>query len=451
MSQTRQKQFGEANLGFLLRKQAVPASVGILVMSVYGIIDTIFVGRFVGPLAIGAITVILPLTFLISSIGMAIGVGGGSILSRAMGEGNQDKVRRTFGNQVSLTIGLSLFFVALAYLYQVPILNLFGGKGEILPFAREYFNIILPAIPALAWAMMSNNVIRAEGHPRTAMYTLLIPAVTNLILDPILIVVFDMGLAGAAWATSISYCASALFTLNFFLRGPSEMHLSRHCLKPSWPLVREIASLGSVTFARQGTISLLSVVLNNSLFAFGGEIALSGYGIISRLLMFVNFPVLGITQGYVPILGYNFGARLYERVLLLSKLAFYWSTGIAALLFTLVMVFTESIVKVFTTDPELVAFTVPSLRWVFAATPLLASSLLSSAFFQAIGDARRALILALSKQGFFLIPLILILPHFYGVDGIWWSFPIADIGAALLAWYFVKRSPYLNGRQIKKT
>ncbi len=443
----RQKEFGEADLGLLLRKQALPASVGILVMSVYGIVDTLFVGRYVGTLAIGAITVILPLTFLISSIGMAIGVGGGSILSRAMGEGKQDKVRRTFGNQVSLTIGLSLFFVIIAYFFQIPVLNLFGGKGETLPYAKEYFNILLPAIPALAWAMMSNNVIRAEGHPRTAMYTLLIPAVTNLILDPILIVFLDMGLAGAAWATAISYFASGLFTLHYFFRGPSQMSLSPHCLKLSLPIVKEISSLGAVTLARQGTISLLSIVLNNSLYAFGGEMALSSYGIISRLLMFVNFPVLGITQGYVPILGYNFGARKYDRVLKLSKLALTWASGIAVLIFCGIMVFTRPLVGIFTTDEALIDLTVPSLRWVFSAAPLLATSLLASAFFQAIGEARRALILAMSKQGFFLIPLILIIPQFIGIDGVWWSFPIADLGAALLSWFFVVRSPYLNGQK----
>lgn len=445
-----QKAFGEENLGFLLRKQAVPASVGILVMSIYGIVDTLFVGRYVGSLAIGAITVILPITFLISSIGMAIGVGGASILSRAMGEDNWSKVRKTFGNQLSLTVVISIFFVLMAAFFQTPILNAFGGKGDVLPYAQEYFAILLPSIPALAWAMMSNNVIRAEGHPRIAMFTLLIPAICNLILDPILIVVLDMGIAGAAWATSISYFASALFTLNFFFRGPSEMSLTRNCIQPDWSLIREIGGLGSVTLARQGTISLLSVVLNNSLFAFGGGMALSSYGIISRLLMLVNFPVLGITQGYVPILGYNFGARLYNRVLSLSKLALIWASAIAFLIFALIMIFTYPLVGIFTEDEELINLTVPALRWVFGAAPLLATSLLSSAFFQAIGEARRALVLALSKQGFFLIPLVLVLPHFFGIDGVWWSFPIADIGAALLSWYFIVRSPVLNGEIQRK-
>ncbi|WP_421752975.1 MATE family efflux transporter [Croceimicrobium sp.] len=441
----REKQnFGTESLGLLLRKQAIPASVGILVMSVYGIVDTLFVGRFVGSLAIGAITVNLPITFLISSIGMAIGIGGGSVLSRAMGENNHAKVQRTFGNQIALTLSLSILIVLTAYFLQIPLLRLFGGKGAVLEPALAYFQILLPAIPALAWSMMANNVIRAEGYPRIAMFTMIIPALSNIILDPIFIVGMDMGIEGAALATSISYVVGAIFTLIYFLFGPSEMSLSWNCIKPSWSLIKEIGKLGSVTLARQGTISLLSVVLNNSLFAFGGEMALASYGIVSRLLMFVNFPVLGITQGYVPILGYNYGARLYERVTQISRLAFFWSTGISVLIFILIMTLTEPLVQVFTADKVLIAMTVPALRWVFAANPFLPTSFLGSAYFQAIGQARRALILALSKQGFFLIPLILILPHWLGVDGIWWSFPIADMGSAALAWWLLSKNPYIR-------
>ena len=172
--------------------------------------------------------------------------------------------------------------------------------------------------------------------------------------------------------------------------------------------------------------------------------ALASYGIVSRPLMFVNFPVLGITQGYVPILGYNYGARLYERVTQISRLAFFWSTGISVLIFVLIMTLTEPLVRVFTEDAVLIAMTVPALRWVFAANPFLPTSFLGSAYFQAIGQARRALILALSKQGFFLIPLILILPHWMGVDGVWWAFPIADMGSAVLAWWLLSKNPYIR-------
>ncbi len=436
--------FGKAPLGFLLRKQALPASIGILVMSVYGIIDTIFVGRYVGPLGIGAITVVMPITFLISSIGMAIGIGGSSIISRSFGEEKPEKARTVFGNQIALSLVLALVFVLVGWFFQDEVLKTFGGKGDILGPAIEYFRIVLVGVPFLAWAMMSNTVIRAEGHPRIAMFTMIVPAITNLILDPLFIIVFDMGLAGAAWATTISYAASATFTAYFFIFGPSNMNLSLDCFYPRKAIMGEIASLGSVTLARQGTISVLAIVLNNSLYSFGGELSLAAYGIVSRVLMFANFPVLGISQGFVPIVGFNFGAKKLGRVSDVTRLALTTATIIAGFLFLGVMIFTQPLASLFSTDPALLERAVPAIRMVFLATPLLATSLMGSAFFQAIGQARLAMILALSKQGFLLVPLILVLPHFFGINGIWFSFPLADIGAAIISVYQLAKTPYLQ-------
>lgn len=438
MNSNKRDAFGTQPLGALLRDQAIPASAGILVMSIYGIVDTIFVGLWVGPLGIAAITVVQPITFLIASIGMAIGVGGASIISRAFGEENDDKAYSTFGNQITLTLSLGIGFVLLGFLFLEEILTLFGGRGDIQGPAAEYFEIVLLGTPFLAWAMMSNNVIRAEGFPRIAMLTIMIPAVVNIVLDPVFIIGLDMGIAGAAWATTISYIASALFATWFFIRGDSQLEISREHLAPRGPIVKETTSLGAVTFARQGTISLLSIVLNNSLFVYGGEVALSVYGIIGRLLMFINFPVLGITQGFVPIVGYNYGARLMDRVNRLIKLAMTSATLISLGIFIVLMVFTHPIVSIFTNDPELISRTVPALRAVFLATPLIAINLLGSAYFQAIGRARPAFILSLSKQGFILIPLIFILPYFFGIYGIWFAFPIADVGAALVTIIFLK-------------
>lgn len=420
-----------------------------MVMSIYGIIDTIFVGLWVGSLGIGAITVVLPITFLIASVGMAIGIGGSSIISRAFGEENDEKAYHTFGLQIMLTLVLALSCVGAGFFFTDAILAAFGGRGDVQEPAREYFSIVLLGVPFLAIAMMSNNVIRAEGFPRIAMFTIMIPAVVNIILDPILIVYFDMGLAGAAWATAFSYMASALFVAWFFLFGGSQMRLQKMYFVPDFRLLREMLGLGSVTFARQGTISLLAIVLNNSLFLYGGELALSIYGIISRLMMFTNFPVLGITQGFVPIVGYNYGARLLERVSRLIRLAMFSATGVALCIFTGIMIFAPHIVSIFTNDEQLIRETVPALRTVFLATPLIAVNLLGSAYFQAVGRARPALILALSKQGFLLIPLIFLLPLQFGISGIWMAFPMADVGAALItAFYFRRR--YADTLEAKK-
>ncbi|MCB0588455.1 MAG: polysaccharide biosynthesis C-terminal domain-containing protein, partial [Phaeodactylibacter sp.] len=248
----RSQELGTRPMGQLLAKMAIPASVGILVMSIYFIVDTIFVGRWVGTLGIAAITVVMPITFFISSIGMAIGVGGSSIISRALGADNNRKACHTFGNMASLTLLIVMTVLLAGSFFKEPILTLFGANGDIMEPAKVYFDIILVSVPGLAWAMMSNNVMRAEGRPKMAMLTMMVPAIANLILDPILIIWLDMGLAGAAWATTISYYLSAIFALWFFLSGRSELHLYRSSMILEAPLVREIFSIGFVTLARQG-------------------------------------------------------------------------------------------------------------------------------------------------------------------------------------------------------
>lgn len=432
--------FGTQPLGKLLRQQALPASVGILVMSIYGIVDTIFVGHFVGADGIGAITVVLPITFLIASIGMSIGVGGASVLSRALGDNNKEKAFFTFANQVILTVIFAVIFVFIGYVFSDEVIALFGGNGSIQAPALEYFGIVLVGSPFLAWSMMSNNVIRAEGYPKTAMIIMIVPALLNVILDPIFIVYFDMGLAGAAWATTISFIGSALFAFYHFSFGKSQLSFAAKyfIIKPT--IIGEIASLGAVTFARQGVISILAIVLNNSLFYYGGEQGLSVYGIINRVLMFANFPVLGITQGFVPIVGYNFGAKLKTRVRDIVKLAIIWATALALIIFSLLMFFAHEIPSLFTKDMTLITVSGNAIRIVFLATPLLAVSFIISAYYQALGKALPALLLALTKQGFFLIPLVLILPMYLGLNGIWMAFPIADFGAALVSYIYYKVS-----------
>ena len=437
--QNKNDLFGQAPIGNLLLKQALPAAVGILVLSIYGIVDTIFVGRYVGALGIATITVVLPISFLISSIGMSIGVGGASVISRSFGAGDNKKAYNTFGNQIGMTLTLALLFVGIGYVFAEDILRLFGGKGDVLQPAKDYFSIILIGIPFMAWAMMGNNVIRAEGYPRVAMYTLIVPAVFNIVLDPIFIIWFDMGLKGAAWATSLSYMASAMYSLWFFLLGKSSMKMRMEWFKPNLKISTEIASLGAVTLARQGTVSLLAIVLNNELFTYGGEQGLSTYGVINRVMMFANFPVLGITQGFVPIAGYNHGAKLRTRVQESIRLAIKSSTLVALIIFVLILTFAGTIVSIFTEDQNLIALSVPAMRKSFLATPLLAFSLIGSAYFQAIGKAKPALLLALSKQGIFLIPLVMIMPALFGLEGIWYAFPLADTGAAIISYCFLRK------------
>ena len=438
------QELGTEKIGKLLIKMAVPASIGILVMSIYFIVDTIFVGRFVGTMGIAAITVVMPITFLISSIGMAIGIGGSSVISRALGAEEDGKAYNTFGNMVSLTLLLVISVVIGGSFLEVPLLKLFGANGAILEPAQSYFRIILLGVPGLAFAMMSNNVMRAEGEPKMAMLVMMIPAIVNIILDPILIIYLDMGLEGAAWATTSSYYMSASFALWYFLSGRSELRTRLSDLRLKLGLVKEIAAIGGVTLARQGTISLLTIVLNNALFQYGDELAVAVFGVINRVMMFANFPVLGITQGFLPIAGYNYGAKQWQRVKSIINVSLRSGTLIALLLFTGIMTFSEPIVSLFTEDSELLGRTPRALRLVFAATPLISVQLISSAYFQAIGKAVPALFLTLTKQGFFLIPLILTFPLIWGLDGIWYSFPVADILAATVTYLYLRREVRKN-------
>jgi putative MATE family efflux protein len=439
MAKISSEDLGSQSINKLLIKQAVPASIGILVMSLNILVDTIFVGNWIGSIAIAAINVVLPVSFFIAALGMAIGIGGSSIISRALGAKNAQKALQTFGNQITLTLLLTISLVVVGLIFRDSIIPSFGGKGAIFAPAKIYYTIVLYGVPFLALCMMGNTVIRAEGKPKFAMYAMMIPSVTNLFLDYILINVLDYGMAGAAWATSISYIICFAFILWFFLSKNSELKIDFSHFGLRTSLVSEISSLGFVTLARQAVVSVTYLVMNNILFNLGGETAVTSYGIVSRMLMFAMFPVLGLTQGFLPIAGYNYGAQNYARVRETINTAIKYAMILATLVFILLMIFPEEITRMFTSDMEIIRKTPSDMRWVFAATPIIAIQLIGAAYFQAIGKARPALLLTLTRQGFFFIPLILILPKFYGELGVWMSFPISDILATFVTAYFLNR------------
>ncbi|WP_262503046.1 MATE family efflux transporter [Polaribacter glomeratus] len=432
-------ELGTENIGKLLIKQAVPATIGILVMSLNMIVDTIFVGQWIGVLAIAAITVVLPIVFLISSIGMGIGIGGSSIISRALGANNTEKAFLTFGNQISLTVILALLFVILGTIFSVPILNLFGAKGLILPIASEYFSVVIYGVPFLAFAMMGNPTIRAEGKPKFAMYAMMIPAVLNVVLDVVFIKFFNWGMWGAGLATSISFASCGLYILYFFLSSKSELKIIPKNFKLNFKIVDEIIKLGGVSIVRQGAISILMIVLNYSLFTYGGEISISVFGIINRVMMFSLSPVLGVSQGFLPVAGFNIGAQNNARVKETIKKAIWFGSILGTIIFIGIVIFKEEIIWVFTNDATLLDETPNAMLIVFLVTPIVTMQLIGSAYFQAAGKAMPALFLTLLKQGIFLIPLAYILPKYYGIDGIWWSFPIADVLSTIITIWVLKR------------
>lgn len=442
---------GTESIKTLLFEQAIPASIGILAMSIYMLVDSIFVGKWVGPLGIGAIAIVMPIVFFISSIGMGIGVGGSSIISRALGAGEKRLAQHTFGNQITMTLILSLFVVTVGYFYTDEIVYVFGGKEELHDPSFVYFNTMLYGIPFLALNMMANNVIRAEGQAKTAMVVMLIPAVLNVILDVVFIKILNGGLEGAAWATVVSYIACFLFILGYFIFGKGVINIRPKYFPLDLAIVTEISSLSFVTIARQGVVALLSIILNFVLFKYGGEIAVIMYGILGRVIMFALFPIMGVTQGFLPISGYNYGAKNYERVKESIKISIYYATLFSFMIFAVIMFFAPEIVMLFTTKDassiKIITDTPGALRWGFAAVPIIAFQLIGAAYFQAIGKPRQALLLTLLKQGFFLIPLVLVMPHYFGLFGVWISFPIADILSTAVTVWFLKKEMNKLDRQ----
>lgn len=432
-------QMGTDPIGKLLLRQSLPASIGILVMSLNIVIDTIFVGQWIGPNAIATINVVLPVSFFIAALGMSIGMGGGSIISRALGSDHTAKANKTFGNQLTLTLLFTLSFMTLGLIFMESIIPSFGGKGALYAPAKIYYTIVLYGVPILGLAMMGNNTIRSEGKPKYAMYAMMLPSISNLLLDYLFISVFDWGMEGAAWATTMSYGVCMSYILYFFLSGKSDLFLKISDLALDFYVVKEIGSLGFVTLARQAVVSVTVLMVNNILFELSGESTVAVYAIISRMLMFALFPVLGITQGFVPIAGFNFGADKKDRVLEVIRTALIYATALATFVFLMILLFSEAIASAFTQDEAIIIKTKEVLTWVFLSTPIIGIQLIGSAYFQAIGKAIPALFLTLTRQGFFFIPLILILPRYYGEFGIWISFPIAEVIATIVTAYFLRK------------
>lgn len=451
MATSKSDTLGTKSIGKLLIEQAVPASIGILVMSLNMIVDTVFLGRWIGPLAISAITVVIPVTFFIGAIGLAIGIGGSSVLSRALGSGDRDKALRVFGNQITLTFLTAGSLAIAGLIFQNDLIRFFGADDSFQDMALTYYRIVLYGIVMLSLCMMGNNVIRAEGKPKFAMIAMILPAIGNIIMDYVLINQLGYGMEGAAWATFISYAICFGFIAWFFIYK-SELRLKPECFKLKPGVFREISGLSFVTLARQATISVLTVLLNNVLIRNGDALDVASYGIISRMLMFALFPVIGINQGFMPIAGFNYGAEKYNRVREVINTSIKYGGILAICIFTVIMAFPEFFVSIFISNKpssdaetlannaEILKRTPNALRWVFLATPVIVVQLVGSSYFQAIGKVVPALLLSLTKQGFFLIPLLFILPPFFGVFGVWISFPIADVLSTAVTGYYLHKA-----------
>ena len=427
------KQLGEERIVKLLLKFSIPAITGMVVNALYNVIDRIFIGQGVGRMGIAGLTVAFPLMTVMMALSMLIGLGATALISIRLGERRKEEAELILGNAMVCLIGIALTVTVLGLIFLDPLLRLFGASPEVLPFARGYIRIILLGEIFMSIGFGMNHFIRAEGNPKVAMLTMLLGAVTNTILDPIFIFLFDWGVAGAAWATIISQAVTAAWVLAYFLRNQSHLRIRVRNLKLKLTVVREITAIGSAPFLMQMAASVIGIILNNSLVRYGGDLAISAMGIVNSLSMLFLMPIFGINQGSQPIIGYNYGAEKYDRVKKALKLAIAAATSVVIVGFAIVQLFPESLVLLFSRkDPELIALASRAMRIFLIMLPIIGFQIVSANYFQAVGKPRQAMILSLSRQVLLLIPALLILPRYFGLNGVFYAGPVADFGSSVI-------------------
>ena len=461
----RSRLLADESIGKLLFKLSAPATIGMLVMALYNLVDTVFVGQALGENSvqgIAGIAVAFPIMMIVMAIALAIGIGGASIISRSLGERNIDRAENVMGNVLSLVLITSAIICIAGSIFITPILRLFGATDTILPYAIEYLSVILYGAIFFMFALAMNNVVRAEGNAKVAMYTMLVSALVNIVLDPFFIFNsgyiefnfladklgimieplymygFGLGVKGAAIATVLAQVTGALFIIWYFASGNSSLRFHTKNLMPKWDIARESISIGMGPLARNASSSLMVIVLNNVLLAYGGgDVAIAVFGVVNRLFMFTFMPMYGIVQGLQPIVGFNYGAKNFPRVIESVKLSMFVTTTMAITGFILLLVFPEQLFSIFTTDQQLISSGKYATRIMVMALPLVGFQVVGASLYQAIGKARPSFLLAMSRQLLFLIPLVTILPHFFQLTGVWMAFPLSDSLAFLLTFVMV--------------
>lgn len=427
------------NITSLLFKFSAPAIIGMVTGALYNIVDTIFVGKGVGYLAIAALSIVLPIQLIIIGIGTMTGVGSASIVSRALGRNRKDITQNVFGNAVVLNFLISAFSVVFIYIFMDKCLVFFGASAQVLPYARDYTSIILAGFIFSSFSINSNNYIRAEGNPRAAMYVMAIGAIINIILDPIFIFVFGMGIKGVAVATVISQVISSMYVIFYILFGRSIFRLNVSIFKIKFSVMKEILSLGFPSFIRSAMASVITLIFNKLLLFYGSDMYIAIMGIGLRMISLIQMPLIGITQGFSTIVGFNYGAKLYPRVKKVLGIAVMWTIIIAGVGFLAMMIFPRFVISLFSSDSNLINEGINILRIVIIFLPIIGVQVLGGGFFQAIGKAAPALILTISRQVLFLIPAAFLLPLIFGLNGVWMSVPVSDFLSVAVTVFWISK------------
>lgn len=426
------RMLGEKSVGRLLWDFSLPAITGMLVNALYNVVDSIFVGHGVGPIGLAAVTIAFPIMIILMGFGMLVGVGATTLISIRIGQQQKKEAEKILGNAFVIGLLLSVSLSGVFLLFLDPILVQLGAEPDVLPYAHDFTCIILFGSTFMFTGFGLNNIIRAEGSPKTAMMTMIISAVLNTILNPLFIFGLGLGIRGSALATVLSQLVSATWVLGHFLGPGSFLKFRRENFSIDKALVGNIFTMGASAFFMQVAASIVAGLLNFTLASYGGQMAIAAMGIINRVSLLMLMPLFGIGQGMAPIVGYNYGARNYGRVKETVKKAAFVATAVSATGFILIEGLDTYIIRLFTSEPELIRLGAAGLRLYLLMLPIIGFQIIGSMFFQAIGKPVQSLLLSMSRQILILIPLLFILPRFIGLDGVWLAGPAADLGSTAL-------------------
>lgn len=430
---------GTDSLSSLLWRYAMPAIIAQVSSSLYNIIDSIFVGQGVGPMAISGLALTMPVMNLSAAFGAMVGVGSSALTSIRLGQGNKRAAELILGNVVLLNVVMGVAFMALGLIYLDDLLYLFGASDESIPYAREFMRVILIGNVITHLYLGLNNQLRVTGYPQKAMHTMLLSVVLNLVLCPLFIFVFKWGIAGSAWATVIAQTVALGWQLHHFSNRQNFLSFRRDSFRFNWDIVRGTLSIGMAPFMMQCCACVVVIFVNNTMQHYGGDLAIGAYGIVNRVAFLFTMVVMGLNHGMQPIVGYNYGAKNYERVRRILFMTIGWATVVTTVGFLVCQLFPEYVVRLFAKEDgsgdatQFITLASHGLQTILIAFPIVGFSMVVGNFFQYIGKAKRAIILSMTRQLIFILPLLVVLPPLWGQDGVWYSIPIADTMAMLLA------------------
>ncbi|MBP3471219.1 MAG: MATE family efflux transporter [Paraprevotella sp.] len=426
-------ELGTENIGKLLLQYSVPAIIAMTASSLYNMVDSIFIGQGVGALAISGLAVTFPLMNLSAAFGSMVGVGASTLISVKLGQHDFKTAQHILGNVVTLNLILGALFGAAALWFLDSILYFFGASEATLPYARDYMVYILLGNIITHLYFGLNAVLRSSGHPRSAMTATILTVIVNTILDPLFIYGFGLGIKGAAIATVFSQLISLAWQLRLLSNKDELIHFKRGIYKPQQKIVKDTIAIGLSPFLMNSCACLVVVLINRGLAEYGGDLAIGAYGIINRVLFVVVMIVMGLNQGMQPIAGYNYGAQAFDRMLQVLRYTIYGATAITTTGALIAELFPEYCVRAFTTDAQLTVMAIRGMRIVAIFFPIIGFQMATANFFQSIGHAGKSIFLSLSRQLLILVPLLLILPKIWGLDGVWYAMPASDLCASLIA------------------